>query len=405
MDERRVVVVGAGPAGAALAYLLARRGIGITLLERHTDFAREFRGEALMPSGVDAFVQMGLGAQFDGLPQTHVRRLEVYRGARCLLRLSIRDFGIEGPRIVSQPAMLEMLVTEAGRFPTFQLERGTTVRDLVREGGRVVGVRTESSAGSHEVHGDLVVGADGRASVLRVRAGLHEERTPQHFDVVWCKVPLPAFAREGTARAYLGRGHAALAFPAYDGRLQVGWIIEKGSFGELRRRGVDGWLAEMEAHVSPDFQAHLEAHRAEVTQPFLLDVVCDRLVRWTAPGLLLLGDAAHPMSPVGGQGINIALRDALVAANHLCPVLLGRGGAADIDAAARAVQEERLPEVAAIQQAQQRPPAVLFGRAWWNRLLVDALLPVLVRTGVARRAFAALFRRFAAGVAPVRLEA
>ena len=100
MDERRVVVVGAGPAGAALAYLLARRGIGITLLERHTDFAREFRGEALMPSGVDAFVQMGLGAQFDGLPQTHVRRLEVYRGARCLLRVSIRDFGIEGPRIV-----------------------------------------------------------------------------------------------------------------------------------------------------------------------------------------------------------------------------------------------------------------------------------------------------------------
>src|SRR5207249_3910282 len=133
MDERRIVVVGAGPAGAALAYLLARRGIAVTLLERHTDFAREFRGEALMPSGV----------------------------------------------------------------------------------------RAESTAGSHEVRGDLVVGADGRASVLRVRAGLHEERTPQHFDVVWCKVPLPAFAREGTARAYLGRGHAALAFPAYDGRLQV----------------------------------------------------------------------------------------------------------------------------------------------------------------------------------------
>src|SRR5213080_686245 len=128
MDERRIVVVGAGPAGAALAYLLARRGIAVTLLERHTDFAREFRGEALMPSGVDAFVQMGLGAQLDGLPQTHVRRLEVYRGARCLLRVSISDFGIEGPRIVSQPAILEMLVAEAGRFPTFRLERGATAR-------------------------------------------------------------------------------------------------------------------------------------------------------------------------------------------------------------------------------------------------------------------------------------
>ena len=404
-DQPHVVIVGAGPAGAALAYLLARRGIGVTLLERHTDFAREFRGEALMPSGVDAFAQMGLGARLDGLPQTHVRRLEVYRGARCLFRLALPDLGVEGPRIVSQPALLEMLVEEAGRFPSFRLERGATARDLVRDGERVLGVRCDSSSGSRDIRGDLVVGADGRASVLRVRAGLHEERTPQRFDIVWCKVPLPAFADAETARAYLGDGHAALTFPTYDGRLQIAWIIEKGSFGELRRRGVDEWLTDMAAHVSPDMAAHLRAHRADVTHPFLLDVVCDRLVRWTAPGLLLLGDAAHPMSPVGGQGINIALRDALVAANHLCPVLLDGRDAAGIDAAARAIQEERLPEVTTIQRAQQGPPAVLFGRAWWNRLVVDGLVPLLVRTGIAQRAFGAGFRRFATGVATVRLEA
>src|SRR5437899_6839158 len=194
MPERQIVVVGAGPAGAALAYLLARRGIRVSLLERHTDFAREFRGEALMPSGVDAFAQMGLGGRLDGLPQTHVRRLEVYRGARCLFRLTLADLGVDGPRMVSQPALLEMLVEEAGRFPSFRLERGTTVRDLVRDGERVIGVRVECGSGSREIRGDLVVGADGRASVLRVRAGLHEERTPQRFDIVWCKVPLPPFA-------------------------------------------------------------------------------------------------------------------------------------------------------------------------------------------------------------------
>src|SRR5437867_9335408 len=170
MDRYRVVVVGAGPAGAALSYLLARRGIAVTLLERHTDFAREFRGAALMPSGVDAFAQMGLGAALDRLPQTRIRRLEVYRGARRLFSLSIDDLGVEGPRMVSQPAILEMLVAEAARFPAFRLERGATVRDLVREGERVVGVRIESSEGSRPVRGDLVVGADGRASVLRLRA-------------------------------------------------------------------------------------------------------------------------------------------------------------------------------------------------------------------------------------------
>ncbi len=278
----RVVIVGAGPAGAALAYLLARRGIEVTLLERHTDFAREFRGEGLMPSGVDAFEQMGLGAALDALPQTRVDAVEVYQGTRRLFHVGVwGQTGLTGPRIVSQPAMLEMLVGEAARFPAFRLERGTTARDLLRDSaGRIVGVRAESAGGAREWRGDLVIGTDGRASVLRHRAGLHEERAPQSFDLVWCKVPLPAFLADArTARAYLGRGHFALMFPSYDGRLQLGWVIAKGSFGELRRQGVDGWIGEMAAHVSPDLAAHLVAHRAEITQPFLLDVVCDRLVR------------------------------------------------------------------------------------------------------------------------------
>jgi len=402
----RAVIVGAGPAGAALAYLLARRGIDVTLLERHTDFAREFRGEGLMPSGVAAFGEMGLGAALDALPQTRIRAVDVFRGARRLLHVTPEELRAAGPRIVSQPAMLEMLVAEAGRFPSFRLERGTTVRDLLRDGGgRVVGVRVDASTGSREVRGDVVIGTDGRASVLRVRAGLHEARFPQAFDIVWCKVPLPAFLDGATARAYLGDRHFALAFPSWDGRLQIAWVIDKGSFGDLRRRGIDGWLAEMAAEVSPDLAAHLRAVRGAVTHPFLLDVVCDRLVRWTAPGLLLLGDAAHPMSPVGGQGINLALRDAIVAANHLRPVLARGGAPAEIDAAACRVVEERQPEVAAIQQLQQEPPRVLFGHPWRSGFLLRVALPLLVRTGIAARAAGSVFRRFAYGTTTVRLEA
>jgi 2-polyprenyl-6-methoxyphenol hydroxylase-like FAD-dependent oxidoreductase len=403
----QVVIVGAGPAGAALAYLLARRGIEVTLLERHTDFAREFRGEGLMPSGVDAVAQMGLGAALDAIPQVRVAHLEIYRGGRRLARIALTPerLGTAGPRIVSQPAMLEMLVAEAAHHPSFRLMRGVTVRDLIHEGERVRGVRADSTDGASELRAELVIATDGRASVLRRRAGLHEERAPQEFDIVWCKVPLPDFlADRTTGRAYLGRGHAALVFPSYDGRLQIGWIIDKGSFGDIRARGIPSWLEEMARHVSPDLAAHLRDHASETSHPFLLDVICDRLVRWTAPGLLLLGDAAHPMSPVGAQGINIALRDALVAANHLVPVLLRGAPAAEIDAAARAVQAERMPEVEAIQLQQQAPPRILFGRTWTSRLVVGVLLPLVARIGMPGLRNNPFLRRFTNGVTEVRLQ-
>ena len=401
----QVVIVGAGPAGASLAFLLARRGVGVTLLERQTDFAREFRGEGLMPSGVEALGAMGLGAALDALPQTRIEAVDVFRGARRLLRIAPRDLGAPGPRIVSQPALLEMLVAEAGRFPGFRLERGVTVRDLVRQDGRVTGVRLDAAAGSHEVRGDLVIGADGRASVLRARAGLRAEQAEQAFDIVWCKVAQPAFLDRGTARVYLGRGHFALLFPSYDGRLQIGWVIDKGSFGDLRRLGIEGWVEEMAHHVSPDLAAHLRAERGAITHPFVLDVVCDRLARWTLPGLLLLGDAAHPMSPVGAQGINIALRDALVAANHLGPALARGAPPAEVDAAAERVVAERAPEVTEIQRLQQAPPRLLFAPAWWSGLVLGAFLPLLARTGIVARVAGPVFRRFANGVTTVRLAA
>jgi 2-polyprenyl-6-methoxyphenol hydroxylase-like FAD-dependent oxidoreductase len=397
------VIVGAGPAGAALAYLLARQGIPTTLVERQTDFAREFRGEALQASGVDAVRQMGLGGALDALPSVQVDALEVWRAARRLFRISVGRFGVVGPRMISQPALLEMLVAEAGRHPSFRLARGVTVRSLVVEGGRTVGVRADGHDGALDLRADLVVGTDGRSSIVRARAGLDAVHAPQAFDIVWCKVPYPSFLEPAVMRAYLGHGHGALMYCSYDGRLQLAWVIEKGTFGELRRQGIEGWVREMAAHVGPELGAHLVAQAHAITQPFLLNVVSDRVSRWTAPGLLLIGDAAHPMSPVGAQGINIALRDTLVAANHLSPVL--RGGAAPeaIDAAARAVEAERAAEVTQVQRAQQAPPRILFRDTWTTRLLIEVVAPVLFRTGLAYRLFAPAMRAALAGVSPVKL--
>ena len=402
----RAVVVGAGPAGAALAYLLARRGAGVTLLERQTDFAREFRGEGLMPGGVDALVQMGLGAQLDALPQSRVRRFEIFQDARLLIALQLGPGSRlgDGPRFVSQPALLEMLVAEASALPGFRIERGFTVRDLVRRNGRTAGVRGDAASGPSEVLGDFVIGTDGRASAVRKHSDLDRAREPQSFDVLWCKLPLPEFGEQGVGRVYLGRGHFCIVFPAPDGRLQIGWVIDKGTFGDLRRRGVDGWLGQLAEHVSADFAAHIAARGSEITHPFLLDVVCDHLEEWCSPGLLLLGDASHPMSPVGAQGINIALRDAIVAANHLGPVLAAGAAPGEVDAAARRVRDERLPEVRTIQRLQKIPPRILFQRTRASRTAARVLAPLLVRSGIAPLLFGFAFRRFARGTTSVRLD-
>ena len=400
-----MIVVGAGPAGAALAYLLARRGVEVALLERHTDFAREFRGEVLLPGGLDAVDQMGLWDTFERIEHVKLEALELYVNRKRRLRTSFvpESFGRFAPRWVSQPALLEMLVEKAAAYPGFQLERGATVRALVHDGGRCVGVRALVAAGERELRAELVVGCDGRSSMVRRRAGLPEAQDPVPMDVVWCKVPLPAYAASDKPfRGYLGGGHLLLAAPVYGGLLQIAWLIRKGAFGELRERGMAACLEEMAKHVSQDLGDHLRRHAHDAVHPFLLSTVSDRALEWTRPGLLVIGDAAHTMSPVGAQGLNIALRDALVAANRLVPVLLAGGDLAALDAAARAVQEERAPEVREIQRMQALPPRVLFRDAWWTRLLLG-LLPLLLGSELARGRRALLVRRFLYGVTEVRL--
>jgi 2-polyprenyl-6-methoxyphenol hydroxylase-like FAD-dependent oxidoreductase len=225
------------------------------------------------------------------------------------------------------------------------------------------------------------------------------------MDVVWFKVPRPDFqSADPHARFYLGQGHLLIAAPIYDAKLQVAWIIPKGSFGEIRESGLPDCIQAMARHVSPDLAQHLLEHRNRATEPFLLRVVSDRVEEWTKPGALLIGDAAHTMSPVGAQGLNIALRDAIVAANQLVPVLSGDAAGGEIDAAARRVQQERLPEVRTIQRIQAIPPQILLRDTWWSRAALR-VLPALMRSDILRaRSGGTVFRRMVRGVTNVRLE-
>ncbi len=274
--------------------------------------------------------------------------------------------------------------------------------------GRVSGVELSDHDGAERLEAEYVFACDGRFSVLRQAAGLDQPRLPEFFDIVWFKIPMPEFYRNRPLgiRGYVGNGHLGLFIPAYDDLLQVGWIIRKGSFSEFREDAFEVRIEEIAGQVSADMAGHLRRHAGDATHPFLLDVVCDDYDEWSAPGMLLIGDAAHPMSPVGAQGINIALRDAVVAANHFVPALLAGADPAALDAAAADYHDERKKEIQFIQAAQRRIPRVMFSTS----ILLDLVFPVV--RGLSALGFTAWalkkadFRRnpFFAGCTEVKLK-
>jgi 2-polyprenyl-6-methoxyphenol hydroxylase-like FAD-dependent oxidoreductase len=224
------------------------------------------------------------------------------------------------------------------------------------------------------------------------------------MDVVWTKLAWPeAWAGRLPARGYVGGGHLMITFPAPDGGLQVAWIVVKGGYGELKSRGVEDWVREMAEHAGPELGGHLRANAGRLVRPFLLRAETDRVLGWARRGALLIGDAAHTMSPVGGQGINLALRDAIVAANHLVPALQAGADPAALDAAAAAIEPERAPEIDRIQRLAAQPPRLVLARGAVPRL-VRRLLPVLLRLGPVRAGAARTAALFLNGVTEVRLR-
>ena len=350
----KVLIVGAGPAGITLALLLARRKIRVTLLERETDFARVFRGEALMPLGVDALYQMGLGGVLSQLPTRNVESWDFYIDGRRLFQVyePQEELGQRAVRVVSQPAFLERVVVEASRCSSFSFMSGTIVRDLISEGSRVTGVLAESAKGPLELRADFVIGCDGRGSIVRTRSGLDLRLLPESYDVLWFKMPAPERLRDRCSVMMFGSvKHTALCYTSWDNRLQYALLLPKGGYRAFR----DADWAEVLGEPTPDWLAeHLRAVRDQFEGPVRLNVIVGSCPSWSAPGMLLIGDAAHPMSPIRAQGINIALRDALVAANYLVPVFQNGKDPEALDKAAKAVQEEREPEVSRAQTLQLR---------------------------------------------------
>jgi len=404
-----VVIAGGGPAGAALAYALAAQGHAVTLLERHHDFGREFRGELIQPSGVHCFAELGLKDQILALPKAALVESDVYRDRVYRFPMPLEVAGEDGPFFLPQPPVLELLVAEAAKFPNFKLIRGAAAKDLIWTGDRVTGLRISVDGVDRSLAASLVVACDGRYSALRKKAGLDADRYPSkepEYDIAWSRVPIPPTMRgKPRSRLYLGRGQLALFLPTPGDELQLGWILKKGSFAEIKELGVERFVDELAKIVTDDVMATVRGHK-DTMELTLLNVVAFCLKAWSKPGILLLGDAAHTSSPAGGQGLNMALRDAIVAANHISAALRNGGSGRALDAAALATQQERLPEILKIQHLQSQVPNILYQETWWSRALIGQIAPALSRwaPGIFAEGFKLSNRAFLEGVTSVNLD-
>jgi 2-polyprenyl-6-methoxyphenol hydroxylase-like FAD-dependent oxidoreductase len=297
--------------------------------------------------------------------------------------------------------MLESLVALSEETGAFQLRRGSTVRDLARSGDGAISLRLATAGSDHEetIRVPYVIGADGRSSIVRKRLGHRVRKKSTPLDIVWFKLPYPESWSDSRFRFEIGNGHLLIAVRAPDGLLQVAWVILKGTYGELRARGIDEWIDAMSRHADPELAAHLIQNRDRFSRPFLLDAVTDRVLGWSTPNTLLIGDAAHTMSPVGAQGLNLALRDAIVTANVLVPAFRGSG---NLDRAAARVEALRGPEIDRIQSLAAFPPRLVMGRTPFHDAARRAVT-LLARSQFVRTRAGRMGSIFFDGVTTVRL--
>lgn len=345
-DFTTCAIVGGGPAGMVLGLLLARAGVEVTVLEKHVDFLRDFRGDTVHPSTLRLLDDLGLWPKFARLPQSKVDHAAFTVDGTSLTMVDFRRLHQPHPYIAMVPQWdLLDLLADAGRAePTFTLRMEHEVTGLLTEGGRTVGVHYRSPAGEGDLRADLTVACDGRTSVVRQAAGLVAHEYPVSFDVLWFRLP-HADDAEYTLIPRTAPGRVLIMIPR-TGYFQIAYLIPKGTDRAIRDKGLDAFKAEV-ASLVPEGDIDALTSMDEVK---VLDVRLNRLKRWHASGLLCIGDAAHAMSPVGGVGINVAVQDAVGTATLLADPLRRRD-VTDRDLAG--VRRRRLPP-AALTQAVQR---------------------------------------------------
>ena len=315
-------IAGGGPAGMMLGLLLARAGVGVMVLEKHPDFLRDFRGDTIHPATLEIMHEIGLLTEFLRRPHQEVHTLGAQFGEEFV---EVADFTHLPTRcrfiaLMPQWDFLDFIAEQARHYPGFRLETRAEVTSLIEEGGRVAGVRAKTPAGGLTVRADLVVGADGRHSAVREQAGFEVDDLGAPMDVLWMRLSRhPDDPAQTLGRIDAGRILVMLNRERY---WQCAFVIAKGGFDAIQGRGLPAFREEISRLVP--YLRERTGELADWSDIKLLSVTVDRLRVWRRPGLICIGDAAHAMSPIGGVGINLAIQDAVAAANILAQPLLTR---------------------------------------------------------------------------------
>src|SRR5579884_186835 len=345
--ETHCCIAGGGPAGMMLAFLLARMGVEVVVLEKHRDFLRDFRGDTIHPSTLQLMHELGLLDEFLRCPHQEISELAGQVGAE---KVTIADF-THLPTfcrflvLMPQWDFLDFMKAHAQRYPEFRLLMQAEVTDVIEENGSIAGVRANTPDGPLEVRAMLTVGADGRHSMVRQRAGLKVIDLGAPMDVLWMRLSRRP-GDPGQTFGHFDQGRILILLNR-DEYWQVAFVIPKGAAGRVREKGLDAFRSELVA-LEPFLRDRVDELR-DWKDVSVLTVTVDRLEKWSRPGLLCIGDAAHAMSPIGGVGINLAIQDAVATANLLGRILLSR---APSDSKLQALQKRRSFPTRATQRVQ-----------------------------------------------------
>ncbi|HVV60395.1 MAG TPA: FAD-dependent oxidoreductase [Pseudolabrys sp.] len=374
-------VVGGGPAGMMLGFLLARAGIRVTVLEKHKDFLRDFRGDTVHPSTLELMHELGLLDAFLKLPHSQVDHVSMQIGAD---HVTIGYFGklpvtCKFIALMPQWDFLNFLAAHGKKYSGFDLHMRAEATDLIEEGGRVAGVRAMTPEGEVAIHADLVVGCDGRHSTVRERAGFHVDDLGAPMDVLWFRIARKLQDGDEVV-GHIESGRMLVMLNRND-YWQCAFVIPKGSIDEVKALGLDHFRATVAEMAPFDVGGRIEAIQSWEDVK-LLTVTVDRLRKWYRPGLICIGDAAHAMSPIGGVGINLAVQDAVAAANILAEPL--RRGAVTVETLNDIQQRREFPtrvtqRVQIVMQNNLIGPALRGGKRPKAPLLIKLMQWPLLR--------------------------